>query len=81
MTTLEQKQAEIEKAMKIAEQQRRSTKKYEAKLREDPEKLEKRREKQREYQRAFRERNRELCNERSRNAYHQKMYKGFVNEE
>jgi hypothetical protein len=51
------------------------------KSREDPEKLEKRREKQREYQRAFRERNRELCNERSRNAYHQKMYKGFVNEE
>jgi hypothetical protein len=80
MSTIEKQQAELEKAIKIAEQQRRSTKKYEAKLREDPEKLEKRRQKQREYQRAYRERNHELCNVRSMMAYHQKKCKNIVNE-
>ena len=80
MSTIEKQQAELEKAIKIAEQQRRSTKKYEDKIRQDPEKVEKHRQKQREYQRAYRERNRELCNQRSMMAYHQKKYKNIVNE-
>jgi hypothetical protein len=77
MSTIEKQQAELEKAIKIAEQSRKSSAKYNEKVKEDPELYADKLVKHREYNKLYYQRNREARQAKAREAYHKRKLKEY----